>query len=82
MDWFLYDSGLRHERVKYPSICRLLLSNSNAKWSNTLQQFVANLPTNCLSVSDHLVGLALKGLNGWAMMLIKIFKVSELRYLA
>ena len=33
------------------------------KWSNTLKQFVGNLPTNCLSVFDHFVGLALKGLN-------------------
>ena len=26
-------------------------------------QFVGNLPTNCLSVFDHFVGLALKGLS-------------------
>ena len=26
-------------------------------------QFVGNLPTNCLSVFDHFMGLALKGLN-------------------
>ena len=32
------------------------------KWSNTLKQFVGQLPTNCLSVFDHSVGLALKGL--------------------
>ena len=32
------------------------------KWSNTLKQFVGNLPTNCLSVFDHFMGLALKGL--------------------
>ena len=32
------------------------------KWSNTLKQFVGNLPTNFLSVFDHFVGLALKGL--------------------
>ena len=28
----------------------------------TLKQFIGNLPTNCLSVFDHFVGLALKGL--------------------
>ena len=33
------------------------------KWSNTLKQFVGNLPTNCLSVLDHFMGLALKGLS-------------------
>ena len=32
------------------------------KWSNTLKQFVGDLPTNCLSVFDHFVGLALKRL--------------------
>ena len=31
------------------------------KWSNTLKQFVGELPTNCLSVFDHFVVLALKG---------------------
>ena len=31
-------------------------------WSNTLKQFVGKLLTNCLSVFDHLVKLALKGL--------------------
>ena len=38
------------------------LSAKFIKWSNTLKQFVGNLPTNCLSVFDHFVGLALKGL--------------------
>ena len=31
------------------------------KWSNTLKQFVVNLPANFLSVFDHFVALALKG---------------------
>ena len=35
------------------------------KWSNTLKQFVGNLP-NCLSVFDHFVILALKGLRNLA----------------
>ena len=38
------------------------LSADPIKWSNTLKQFVGKLPTNCLSVFDHFVGLALKGL--------------------
>ena len=33
----------------------------NLKWSNTLKQFVGNLPTNGLSVFDHFWGLMLKG---------------------
>ena len=36
------------------------LSASFTKWSNTLKQFVDKLLTNCLSVFDHFVGLALK----------------------
>ena len=37
--------------------------NANfTKWSNTIKKFVGNLPTNCLSVFDHFVGLVLKGL--------------------
>ena len=33
------------------------------KWSNTLKQIVGNSPTICLSVFDHFMNLALKGLN-------------------
>ena len=32
------------------------------KWSNTLKRLVGKLPTNCLSVFDHFMGLAFKGL--------------------
>ena len=39
------------------------LSANPEKWSNTLKQIVGNLPTNCLSVFDHFMNLALKGLN-------------------
>ena len=38
------------------------LSANPTKWSNTLKQFVGNLPTNCLSVFDYFVKLVLKGL--------------------
>ena len=36
------------------------LSVNPTKWSDTLKLFVSNLPTNCLSVFGHFVGLALK----------------------
>ena len=39
------------------------ISTDHTKWSNTLKQFVGNLPTNCLSVFEQFVILALKGLN-------------------
>ena len=42
--------------------CLNPLSANPTKWSNTLKQFVGNLPMNCLSVFDHFVRLALKGL--------------------
>ena len=35
-----------------------LWSADLTKWSNTLKQFVGKLPTNCLSMFDHFVGLA------------------------
>ena len=38
------------------------LSANPTKWSNTLKQFVGNLLTICLTLFDHFVKLALKGL--------------------
>ena len=38
------------------------LSANPIKWSNTLKEFIGNWLTNCLSVFDHFVKLALKGL--------------------
>ena len=38
------------------------LSANPTKWSNTLKQFVGKSATNCLSVFDHFVGLAPKGI--------------------
>ena len=38
------------------------LNANPEKWSNTLKQIVGNLPTICLSVFDHFLNLALKGL--------------------
>ena len=50
------------------------LSANLTKWSNTLKQFVGNLPRNCLSVFDHFVGFALKVI---ITELILSFKVSR-----
>ena len=38
------------------------LQGKPTKWSNLLKQFDSKLPTKCLGVFDHFVGLALKGL--------------------
>ena len=38
------------------------LSANPEKWSNTLKQIVGSLPTICLSVFDHFMNLAFKGL--------------------
>ena len=50
------------------------LSPNLTKWSNTLKQFVGNLPTNCLTLFDHFVGLVLKGLSSWKTRLMRLFK--------
>ena len=52
MDWFLYDNGLRHERVQRQTY-------EMVKHTQTIRQV---FPNNCLSVFDHFVRLALKGL--------------------
>ena len=39
------------------------LSANPTIWSITLKQFAGKLPTNCLSVFDHFLILALKGLD-------------------
>ena len=39
------------------------LSTNLEKWSNRLKQIVANMPTICLSMFDHFINLALKGLS-------------------
>ena len=39
------------------------LNANSEKWSNTPKQIVGNLPTICLSVFDHFMNLALKGLS-------------------
>ena len=48
------------------TLCLNSLSTNPTKSSNTLKQVVSNLPTDCLSVFDHFVKLALKGLNLFA----------------
>ena len=45
-----------------------LWSSNFTKWSNTLKQIVGKLPTNCLSVLDHFVKLALKGLRNFPLI--------------
>ena len=54
--WLVDEDGYSMEDNLNP------LSANPTKWSNTLKQFVGNLPTNCLSVFDHFVKMALKGL--------------------
>ena len=44
-------------------LCIKPLNANPEKWPNTLKQIVGNLPTICLSVFDHFMSLALKGLS-------------------
>ena len=50
------------------------LNANPEKWSNTLKKIVGNLPAICLSVFDHFMNLALKGL---IKLKIKLLKISE-----
>ena len=58
-DYKVYQDLLEGSSPKFP--CNPLTANP-IKWSNTFKQFVGKLPPNCLSVFDHFVKLALKGL--------------------
>ena len=56
--------GVKNRGIKKGGLkllCKLAtlnpLSANPTKWSNILKQFVDNLPTNCLIVFDHFVGL-------------------------
>ena len=62
-----YKLNMRGKRTFKP------LNANPTKWSNTLKQFVGNLPTNCLIVFDHFVGLAFKGLNVTAYYQFHLF---------
>ena len=55
------------------------LSAKLTKWPNTLKQFVGNLPTNCLSMFGHFVGLALEGLKRYLSQ--QSFKLCNIRYM-
>ena len=59
-----YDSSMMISIIVYGMGILLInpLSANPQEWSNTLKQFVGNLPTICLSVFDHFMNLALKGL--------------------
>ena len=48
-------------------------STNPTKWSSTLRQFIGKLPTNCLSVIDHFVGLARKWLNTFLLLLQMVY---------
>ena len=61
----------------YPTYLAKFISRNNPlnanlrKWSNTLKEFVGNLVTNCLSVFDHFVKLALKEITwSWNQMFL------------
>ena len=58
------------------------LSANPTKWSNRFKQFVGNSLTNCLSMFDHFVWLALKGL-GWIYMILEpvIFLLDVICYM-
>ena len=50
--------SLRREHIDVRIV--IPLSANPTKWSKTLKQFVGKLPTNCLILLDHFVGLVIK----------------------
>ena len=68
----LLSSILKNEILKASIFCQHNpLSANPTKWSNTLKQFVGKLPTNCLSVFDHFVKLALKEIRLFSRIIFK-----------
>ena len=63
---------MEQSRLSSITIINLLSANLK-KLPNTLKQFADNLPTNCLSVFDHFVKLALKELTLKDFMLTEFF---------
>ena len=65
----IFNEQLRgtHEENSVQNWCAFFnpLSTNTTKWWNTLKQFAGNLPTNFLTVFDHFVKLALKGLKNF-----------------
>ena len=53
------------------------LTANITKWSNTFKQFAISLLTDCLSVSDHFVGLILEGLNDGLSLKKVAFEMSS-----
>ena len=62
---YLKSSYVKSTPVFFYWIFRNPLRVKPTKWPNTLKQFVGHFPTNCLSVFDHFVGLAVKGLSSF-----------------
>ena len=61
--------SLRTNRQGLPENLFNRLNANPEKWSNTLKQIVGNLPTIYLSVFDHFMNLALKGLISFTTLL-------------
>ena len=60
----VYDPEGQWKKVEVQQIITDInpLNANPEKWSNTLKQIVGDLPTICLSVFDHFMNVALKGL--------------------
>ena len=61
----------KSQSIRFNSLNISPLSANFTKWSKTLKQLIGNLPTNCLSVFYHFVGLALEGLEATVLTVLK-----------
>ena len=86
---YSFHNMIREQKMKVSSVVLTHLTNhwsfnplsaNPTKWPNTLKQFVGKLPTNCLSVFDHFVKLALKGLSNDQLVMTAITKLAKRKF--
>ena len=79
-DFRVLSIHVRNSKIIFSIVINPLRANPT-NWSNTLKQFVGNLPTNCLSVFDHLLKLSLKGLNRGCLIYMFSLRFSGSKFL-
>ena len=80
MPMFIFSVKIQLQKISCEHYSKNILNPLSAsfiKLSNTLKQFVGKLPMNCLSVFDHFVGLALKGLSFLTVFAYDLYKAES-----
>ena len=82
-NWYQVNWRLKTVKIFLMFFSKLFnpLSANPTKWLNTFNQFVGNMPTNCVNVFHHFVILSLKGLSFCLTLYEKIGKILGRLYL-